>query len=133
MPDVCPIGTEIQTLLFPKEKFSAGSAIGWTRRHGFKAQKIDTKPNQFHIRQESPERYEAGSFRTIALGDSGVQAVIGCPKQGEGHVARKKRRGKKSPHRRSKKAGKRRATRRRKKSAPMSAEMKHRLDKALGR
>jgi len=86
MPNVCPIGTEIQTLIFPSAKFvTADAARVWALQHGFHARKIDEKIGKtaatFRIRQYPPTRYESKSFRTIPLGDSGVQAVIGCPKQ----------------------------------------------------
>lgn len=137
MPDVCPIGTEIQSLVF-KEK-TAPLARQWAIRHGFRASKVKEYRSpqgvSVRIRQHPPGRYEAGSFRTIPLGDSGVEAVIGCPKKaGEGHMARRKKR---SKSRSGKKSSKRRTTRRRRsrKSSgqSISLETKHKLDRLLGR
>lgn len=103
MPNVCPIGTEIQTLLFPPSR-SAAEARSWAVAHGFSAPKVDTLTGRARIRQHSPKRFAPGSFRTIPLGSSGVQAVIGCPKRepwrsrgkGERVMASKKRGKKKS-------------------------------------
>lgn len=100
MPDVCPIGTEIQTILVPRPKFlTEGKARTWILEHGFHAKKIDVGQSVFRFRQLSPDHFEPKSFRTIPLGKSGVQAVIGCPKGLTSMASRKKRskkRGKKS-------------------------------------
>jgi len=84
MPDVCPIGTEIQTVLVPHSKFpTRGSARAWIVEHGFKATKMDEGKTVTRFRQIEPDHFEPKSFRTIPLGSSGVQAVIGCPRQHE--------------------------------------------------
>lgn len=70
--------TEIQTLLFPKDEWSAAFARRWALTHGFKASKTDITTNYIRIRQRPPSQFSA--FRTIELGDSGVKAVIGEPK-----------------------------------------------------
>jgi hypothetical protein len=100
MPDVCPIGTEIQTLLVPRSKFpTEQKARAWILSHGFHAKKIDVGQSVMRFRQLSPSHFEPESFRTIPLGKSGVQAVIGCPK-GLASMATKKRskKSKKSGH-----------------------------------
>jgi hypothetical protein len=82
MPDVCPIGTEIQTVLVPRAKFpTLASARAWVTEHGFRATKSDEGATVTRFRQLPPDHFEPKSFRTIPLGKSGVQAVIGCPKQ----------------------------------------------------
>lgn len=82
MPDVCPIGTEIQTVLVPHSKFpTRESARAWVVEHGFKATKVDEGKTVTRFRQIEPDHFEPKSFRTIPLGASGVQAVIGCPRQ----------------------------------------------------
>ena len=37
----CPVGTEIQTLILPRDRFSPRQAVAWARRAGFEARKID--------------------------------------------------------------------------------------------
>lgn len=76
---VCSSGTEIQTLVFDKARFKRStSAIRWAKENDFDYSKIDTKENTYRIRQQEPEVFQEGSFRTIELTD-GVKAVIGCP------------------------------------------------------
>jgi len=75
----CPVGTEIQTLVFEREMFTTAEAAGWARRHGFKAPTADVKLNTIRLRQKEPGDFVEGSFRTIPL-RAGVKAVIGCPK-----------------------------------------------------
>lgn len=139
MPDVCPIGTEIQTLLFPSAKFpSQRDAAEWAIRHGFGARKIHSSKDSHRIRQRPPTRYEPGSFRTIPLGASDVLAVIGCPKQSETKEEKTMAKRKKKKSRKgSKKSGKRRTTRARRRrsssGSAISVETKHKLDKILGR
>lgn len=74
----CPVGTEVQSLVFPKSIFSERQAKDWARRHGYRVSKWDETTESYRIRQKDPKRFRPGSFRTIHLGD--VAAVIGCPK-----------------------------------------------------
>jgi hypothetical protein len=76
--------SEIQALLFPKDKWStAASARRWAKQHGFKTPKTHITTNYIRIRQRDPSEFT--EFRTIELGDSGVKAVVGEPK-----IARKR-------------------------------------------
>jgi hypothetical protein len=75
----CPTGTKVQTLVFERSDFSEAQAAAWAKRHGFKVHFLDVKRDTIHIRQEEPEEFVTGSFRTIRL-RPGVKAVIGCPK-----------------------------------------------------
>ena len=83
----CPTGTKIQTLVFDRDMFTTSQAASWARRHGFQAPTADVKLNTIRIRQENPEKFQAGSLRTIRL-RAGVQAVIGCPKLHAGEEAK---------------------------------------------
>ena len=74
----CPVGTEIQTLIFTKGIYTITQAKLWAKRHAFKCAKVDETKESYRIRQHAPGRYQKGSFRTISLGT--VQAVIGCRK-----------------------------------------------------
>lgn len=75
---MCPVGTEIQTLIFKKAYFTKGAAIEWVKKYDFSGHEVDEKPETYHIRQQSPEKFEKDSFRTINL-RTGLKAVIGCP------------------------------------------------------
>ncbi len=75
----CPVGTEVQTLIFSKDLFNEAEAKKWAHKHDFKYGYVDKKENTFRIRQQEPALFDEQGFRTIELMD-GVQAVIGCPK-----------------------------------------------------
>lgn len=77
---VCPVGTEIQTLVLSQQFFNEKQAASWVRRNHFRVSKIDQTANNWRFRQHSPSEFQEGSFRTIRL-RAGVNAVIGCPKQ----------------------------------------------------
>ena len=67
---------EIQSLIFPKNKFSESEARRWAKSHGFKAPKTDMTKNSIRIRQLSPSKIKSGdTCRTIPLG-SDVKAVL---------------------------------------------------------
>jgi len=71
--------SEVQALLFPREKWSTtASARRWAKLHGFKTPKTHVTTNYIRIRQRDPSEFT--EFRTIELGDSGVKAVVGEPK-----------------------------------------------------
>jgi hypothetical protein len=75
----CPVGTEIQSLILDNRFFDRRDALGWVRRHGFQAHKIDETSESFRFRQIEPSHFGPKSFRTIIL-RPGVKAVVGCPR-----------------------------------------------------
>ncbi|KKN57379.1 hypothetical protein LCGC14_0562850 [marine sediment metagenome] len=79
-----PTSTEVQTIIFDKEKFSLAQARQWLKDNDFKTtfdgKGVDEKPNSFRFRQRNPGDFQTGSFRTITLAP-GVKAVIGRPKE----------------------------------------------------
>ncbi len=77
---ICPVGTEVQTLIFDKDEFNEKSAKSWAKNHDFKYGYVDSKENTHRIRQQEPDEFKADSFRTIDI-TKGVKAVIGCPKK----------------------------------------------------
>jgi len=66
---------KIQSLIFPKNKFSESEAKKWAKSQGFKAPKTDVTENSIRIRQFSPTKIKSGACRTIPLG-SDVKAVL---------------------------------------------------------
>lgn len=76
----CRVGTEVQTILFPRTTFTKARAKKWAKKHGFNFDYVDIKDEYYRIRQWSPSRYKKNSFRTIPFGHSGIKAVIACPK-----------------------------------------------------
>lgn len=75
----CPVGTKIQSVIIDNQFFDRRDAVGWIRRHGFRATKVDATSNSFRFRQVEPDKFENGTFRTIRI-RPGVDAVIGCPR-----------------------------------------------------
>lgn len=75
--------TDVQTLLFPKDRFTAATARAWAERHDFRAAKVDAgsaTATRLRVRQRDPGAFQKGSFRTITLDRAhGVEAVIGKP------------------------------------------------------
>ena len=69
--------TTVQTLLFPRPRYSESRAKAWARAHGYSARKTDITANNIRVRQRPPFDFKKGSFRTISLGKSGVKAVVG--------------------------------------------------------
>lgn len=69
--------TTVQTLLFPRSRFDARSARSWARSHGYRAGKAHVSGEHIRVRQRDPGEFRRSSFRTIAFGGSGIQAVIG--------------------------------------------------------
>lgn len=76
--------TEIQTLIFSKDKFKTKQQVkDWLKKHDFHAIKeLDETSTSFRARQKNPGEFVPGSFRTITITD-GVKAVIGKPKTKE--------------------------------------------------
>jgi len=77
---VCPVGTQIQTLIFDKSMFNLRQAKAWAKKNNFENDFVDGKLNTLRIRQKDPAMFTEDGFRTIQL-RQGVQAVIGCPKK----------------------------------------------------
>ena len=73
--------TDVQTLIFPKPKFTEASAVSWAKEHGFKTDKVDETGSSFRLRQLDPGRAGPRTFRTIAFGDSGIKAVVAKKKR----------------------------------------------------
>ena len=77
---MCPVGTEIQTLIFAHEAFKNEDYVkAWAREHDFKYGQVDETETSWRIRQQEPENFLRDSFRTITITD-GISAVIACPK-----------------------------------------------------
>lgn len=71
----------VQTLIFPKAKFTRASAIAWAAKHGHKSDSIDETKQSYRLRQQQPGRVGPKTFRTIAFGVSGIKAVVAKTKQ----------------------------------------------------
>lgn len=73
-----PQSTEVQTLIFPKGKFSLEQVKKFIKDNSFKMAKIDETGTSFRVRQKDPKTFVDNSFRTITLSkEKGVKAVVG--------------------------------------------------------
>ena len=66
---------KVQSLLFPRDKFTTAQAKAWAKKHGYKHGKVDVTAHYIRMRQRDPSDFK--TERTIPLGDSGVKAVVG--------------------------------------------------------
>lgn len=74
----CKTGLTVQSIMFPQGYWSLKQARKWLRDRGHKAGKPDITDNFYRFRQYSSSKFK--DFRTIEFGDSGIKAIIGCPK-----------------------------------------------------
>jgi hypothetical protein len=65
-------GGRVQTLLFPRDKFTPATATAWARSHGFKSGKTDVTDKYIRIRQLPP----GGRMRTIQFQNTPIRAVV---------------------------------------------------------
>ena len=73
-------GSEVQTLLFDRERWKLKEARDWLKKHGFRGLAVDAKPNNLRFRQRQPSDFHSNTFRTIPFGtNSGIHAVVGIP------------------------------------------------------
>jgi hypothetical protein len=65
----------VQSLLFPKKRFSTRDAQAWARRHGYRFGKVDVTDRYIRLRQQAPGKTR--TKRTIPFGHTGIKAVVG--------------------------------------------------------
>lgn len=83
----CRTSMQVQSLVFPK-RMGRRRARSWAKAHGYRSRKVDARGPSVRLRQFHPRTYRKGTFRTIAMGKSGIKAVIGCKKKGRARRAR---------------------------------------------
>lgn len=64
--------SQVQSLLFDREAFTATTAKAWARAHGYRHGKVDTTDRYHRLRQFDPD---GSPCRTIAF-DEGVKAIV---------------------------------------------------------
>jgi hypothetical protein len=72
-------GSEIQSVIFDADAFTARAARSWLAAHDFAAPAVDRRASTLRFRQHPPDAFDPASFRTIRL-RPGVQAVVGLPR-----------------------------------------------------
>lgn len=75
-----PRSTDVQTVIIAKKLgLSKSRATMAVKNAGFKASKVDVKPNSFRFRQRPPSDFIRKTFRTKTI-KPGLKIVIGIPK-----------------------------------------------------
>lgn len=69
--------TVVQTILFPKRRFTTAKAKAWAKKHGYRYGKVDVTKNYLRLRQLDPKKVKVRATVTLA---KGVLAVIGSPR-----------------------------------------------------
>jgi hypothetical protein len=83
--------TDIQTLIFSKDKFkTAEAAQRWAEEHDFNPKNVRETTDSFRLQQRPTKDFTEGSFRTIEL-DKGIKAVIGRKMKGAIEKAKRDR------------------------------------------
>lgn len=73
--------TETQTIIFPRDRYTAREARAWLAKHKKKAPQVDRTGAFLRYRQKAPGYFDKETFRTIPFGRTGIKAVIGVPKK----------------------------------------------------
>ncbi len=74
------MATEVQTVLFDKDRWTVTEAKKWLRDNDFISPKVDETDRYLRFRQVHPDDFKPKSFRTIPFGkNTGIKAVIGEP------------------------------------------------------
>lgn len=73
--------SKIQSLLFPKDKFTSDSAMAWAESHHFfskfgNKKQPDITEDYVRLRQKNPSKKDNVHFATVDFGESGIKAVI---------------------------------------------------------
>jgi hypothetical protein len=70
----------LQTVLFPKDRYTQTEAIEWLKKNGLKWEKVDIKDNYLRYRQRAPShlKYQLGlkNVKTVQLKKSGILKII---------------------------------------------------------
>jgi hypothetical protein len=74
-------GTEAQSIIFPKDKYTVAQARTWLKSHKRHSGKVDTTENYHRFRQFDPKLCST-TPKTISLGGNGIKAII-CVKKTE--------------------------------------------------
>lgn len=70
----------LQSVLFPKDRYTQTEALEWLKKNGLKYEKVDIKDNYLRYRQRGPTylKYRLGlkNVKTVQLKKSGILKII---------------------------------------------------------
>jgi hypothetical protein len=64
----------VQSLMFPRDKWTKEEARAWLKEHGYKSKRVDETDTYWHFRQESPDNFEI--IRSKPFGEA-IMARVG--------------------------------------------------------
>lgn len=64
----------VQSLIFPRDKWTKAEARTWLKSHGYKSRSVDETSQSWRFRQEDPDQFDV--LRTKSFGDN-IKAVVG--------------------------------------------------------
>jgi hypothetical protein len=64
----------VQSLIFPRDKWTKAEARAWLKAHGYKSRSVDETSQSWRFRQEDPDQFDV--LRTKSFGDN-IKAVVG--------------------------------------------------------
>jgi murein DD-endopeptidase MepM/ murein hydrolase activator NlpD len=70
----CPTGSHVQSLLFPRDKYTTAQARRWVKSHGYRSGKTSVEGRFIHVRQEPSAKF--ARIRTVPFG-RGIVARVG--------------------------------------------------------
>jgi hypothetical protein len=68
------MASDVQSVIFDKDKWTIETAKEWLANHDFKSNKVDEKEDTYRFRQQDPSGFKR--FRTISGGD-GINLIVG--------------------------------------------------------
>jgi hypothetical protein len=71
--------SDVQCVLFSTKKWTRTRATAWLKKHGFRTDTWEEKPEHFRFQQVAPEterRRGKNRFRTIRIGDGSIEFII---------------------------------------------------------
>jgi hypothetical protein len=64
----------VQSLLFPRDRWTKPKARAWLKEHGYKSRKVDETDRYYRFRQEDPDQFTV--LRTKDFGEN-IKAIVG--------------------------------------------------------
>jgi len=68
--------SEIQSIIFKKEKMDIRQCVDWLYQHNFKFNKVDEKEKYYRFRQQNPNKYTHFTTKLIDK-KKGIKFIIG--------------------------------------------------------
>jgi hypothetical protein len=68
----------VQSILFPRDRWTVDSAKAWLATHDYIAPKVDATEHFFRFRQRHPRDFDPETFRNISISAAeGIEFIVG--------------------------------------------------------